>query len=369
MRQTLRACTAIKLNRQLASCLCVLFTLRAGAVGATGTALGTAGTPDRWGSIGVQTTRVVGTRLPTGAADDKRTLQITVWYPAVPDSGRRQTYGDYFDLTASELTAASESTLTAAREKYFAFMTAHGVTREALDSWFASPMGAVADAAPAKQHHPLVVIAQGNGQSAVDQCSLAESLVGYGFVVATCPSSTRVFPLKDESELGRCAEQQADDIAMLVGQVSKRKDVDASRIGVIGHSLGARGALFFAMREHKVRVLISLDGGIGTLTGRTVMEASASFTWRAMAAKVFHFYETLDAFMKPDFSLLLDLSGQPVQVARVPDMHHQHFTSLGAWVGTVPGLLDATHGVPASDDRDGNGAGLREAQRDRAKYS
>jgi dienelactone hydrolase len=210
-------------------------------------------------------------------------------------------------------------------------------------------MNAVADATPTKQRYPLVVIAQGNGQSVVDQCSLAESLVGYGFVVATCPSSTRVFPLKDESELARCAEQQADDIAMLVGQVSRRKDVDASRIGVVGHSLGARGGLFFAMRDHRVRTLISLDGGIGTLTGRTVMLASASFRWRAFGAKVFHFYETLDSFMKPDFALLRDLSGQTVQVARVPDMHHVHFTSLGAWIGSVPGLLEATHGLPASE--------------------
>lgn len=333
----------------LGCCLCPVCPTPAGATSWAGPSLFRDGRPhpNPWSSLGVHTERVVATRFRAGVAEGERTLQITVWYRAEPDTGRRHSYGDYFDLAASELAPASESTLTAAREGYYGFMTSHGLAREAVTTWFATRMGAVADAVPVVGKYPLVVIAQGNGESAVDQCSLAESLVGAGFVVATCPSATRVDPPRDESDLGRCAEEQADDIALLVDQVAKRADVEPARIGIVGHSLGARGALLFAMRDHRVRVLISLDGGIGTAAGRAAMEGAPSFQSRRLSSNVYHFYETLDAFMKPDFTLLSELSGSSVWVMRVPDLHHQHFTSLGAWIERVHGLLDATHGFAA----------------------
>lgn len=296
-------------------------------------------------TIGVHSERTVVRR---GSPATARTLQISVWYPAA-GSGTALNYGYYFDLAASELAPASDSAIAAARAGYAAFLVAQGMTAAAVEQWFAAAVGAARDPAPRAGRRPLILIAQGNGQSAVDQSPLAEQLASAGFVVATCPSYTRISgPPHDEADLGPGAEEQADDLADIVNLVSKRPDVDARRIGIVGHSLGARGALFLAMRDRRVRALVSLDGGIGAASGNASMAASPSFASRRLRAHVLHFYETEDAFMTPDFTLLADLREADIVLAHTPGLHHHHFTSLGHWCDRVPGLPTATRGDSAT---------------------
>lgn len=296
-------------------------------------------------TIGVHSERIVVPAAARSGASGERTLQISVWYAAARDTSAPVTYGDYFDLAASETAPAADSAIVAARESYAGFLTSHGLPRAAFDRWFASRCRAIRDAAPLGSRQPLVVIAQGNGQSAVDQCRLAERLASGGFVVLTCPSSTRLAgPPRDEADLGPGAERQADDIAALVAYAARRPDVDIRHIGLVGHSLGARGALFYAMRDPRVRALVSLDGGIGTATGLASMAASPSFASHHLRAHVLHFYEMQDAFMAPDFTLLGRLRHPDILLARTPTLHHHHFTSLGDWCGHIPELAPATLG-------------------------
>ena len=56
---------------------------------------------------------------------------------------------------------------------------------------------------------------------------------------------------------------------LLDGQVAidvlaARQDVDARRIGCIGHSLGAKEALYLAAFDSRVTATVSSEGGIGT---------------------------------------------------------------------------------------------------------
>ena len=268
-----------------------------------------------------------------------RPVQITVWYPAVRSAGPRVTYGQYFDLTATERGPASDSAIAGARAGYRSFAVEHGLADSVFTQWLAAPMSAVRDAAPLKNRNPLVVIINGNGQSAQDQSTLAEYLAGRGFVVATMPSYTRISrPPESEADIGTGAEEQADDIAFVVSRVRARSDVDATRLGLVAHSLGARGALLYQMRTNAARALVSLDGGIGTATGREAMEKAPSFDTSRLTIPVLHFYERLDGFMTPDFTLLEQLTRAPVWLAQTSDMHHIHFTSLGAWGGRVPAV-------------------------------
>jgi dienelactone hydrolase len=297
------------------------------------------------GAVGARTMLVVDSARPALDGEARRPMQLTVWYPAVAGGGARVTWGDYFDLAAAERSAATDSARTAARAGYAAFLQRQGMTPAAVTAWFATPMRAVRDAAVADGRHPLVVLVQGNGQSAVDLSVLAEDLAGHGYVVATTPSYTRITkPPESEADVGPGAEEQADDIAFIVAHVGWA-GADGSRMGLVAHSLGARGALLFAMRRTDVRALVSLDGGIGTATGRAVMERSRSFTGHRIGAHVLHLYETSDAFMAPDFALLRQLTDADVRTVHVPVLHHHHFTSLGAWCATVPGLVQATGGT------------------------
>lgn len=294
-------------------------------------------------AVGVETTLLLDSAR-RDARSAPRPVQTTVWYPARAAAGApRVRYGDYFDLAVAERGAASDSARRANRAGLGGFLASHGLSDSGA-TLLALPMRAVRGAAPDGGRHPLVVLVQGNGQSAGDQSELAERLAAAGYVVATMPSYTRISrPPAAESELGSGAEEEADDIAFVVGAARRRDDVDAARLALVGHSLGARGALLYAMRGG-VAALVSLDGGIGTATGRAAMEQAPSFRASGFATPVLHVYETRDAFMAPDFALLRELRESDVTVASAVAMHHHHFTVLGALGSRVPGLAAATLG-------------------------
>lgn len=261
-------------------------------------------------------------RLDTGEA---RPLDIGVWYPARAARHPRLTYRDYFlaSATGEELEAFSR------------FLVSHGARNADLAAWLAAPMMAARDVPVAGQRFPLVLIAQGNGQAVPDQAPLAEFLASHGYVVATTPSPMRITgPLTDEAQMGARAAEQAIDLERAAEELRRRRsDIAGDLIGVVGHSFGARAGLLMLMRGAGVRALVSLDGGIGTATGRSSLEALAGFRATAAQAPILHFYETLDDHMTPDFSLLRSLTGAERWVRRTPLRHHL-FTSLGAASGT-----------------------------------
>jgi dienelactone hydrolase len=202
---------------------------------------------------------------------------------------------------------------------------------------------------PTPGRYPLVVIAQGNGESLNDQAVLAEYLASYGYVVVTCPSQTRISgPLASEEEIGASAEEEARDLEFLIQQVAVRSDVNMRHIGLVGHSFGARGALLVAMRRSDISALVSLDGGIGTATGLASFRAAPSFSPDSMRAPILHIYETVDQFMSPDWTLLRSLHNAAVWVARADAMHHHHFTSLGGLGAGFGPILRATNGTAAT---------------------
>lgn len=291
-----------------------------------------------------------GRRLASGAP---RPLDIGVWYPARPSGGPPLGYRTYFLLTPPPQDSLPPA--DAARrelEGFTAFLASHGASPAAVTAWLDAPMLATLDPPAAGGRFPLVLVAQGNGQTLHDQSPLCEYLASHGYVVATAPSPMRVTgPLTDEQAIGARAEEQASDLAFVLARASARTDVDPARVGLVGHSFGARAALLFAMQEPRVAALVSLDGGIGTATGRSSLERAPSFDRSAARAPILHLYERLDAFMAPDLGLLRSLAGSDRWLVPVPAMHHHHFASPGAVSVLRPELgpaLGASSGTAAA---------------------
>jgi len=297
--------------------------------------------PGRWAVGFTHVARADTSRpLPSGRP---RPLDIGVWYPARTSGGPRLTYRRYFLLTPApqDSLPAAES----ARRELDGFsdvLVAHGAPRASVSAWLDAAMLATGDAPPAGGRFPLVLVAQGNGQTLHDQAPLAEYLASYGYVVASVPSPMRIAgPLTGEREMGARAEEQAADLAFVLARMAGRPDVADGRLGVVGHSFGARAALLLAMREPRIAALVSLDGGIGTATGRESLASQPSYAPSAMRGSILHLYERLDPFMAPDFALLRSLSSADRWLVEVPAMHHHHFASLGAVSVTEPGLRPA----------------------------
>jgi dienelactone hydrolase len=304
-----------------------------------------------WSPAGGSDASAVGVRVlePRDPARGGRPLQIVVWYPARAAAAAPLRYRDYFALTLAErsLLAATAAEIDAAAAGWVDSLVGNGVLEAAARAWLLAPMAGRRDAPPDGGAHPLVLLAQGNGQSAADQAALAEWLAGQGFVVATSPSPVNLSgQMASEADLLPKAEEQADDLAFVARAVAHLPGVDARRLAVVGHSFGARGALLFALREPGVRALVSLDGGIGTATGKAAMLTAADAAPRGTEAAILHLYEELDDYMRPDFELLRRVARGPLALEPVPSLHHHHFTTLGFAAASFPEIARATGAGP-----------------------
>lgn len=274
-----------------------------------------------------------------------RPVQIAVWYPAVlnPKSSP-MTFQDYVLLTATETSFAARSTEATAKvlEGYRGFLLRAGVSAAEADAWLATKMNAFPNAPPAPSRSPLVLIAQGNGDSAADQAFLAENLAALGFVVATTPSQANIDgPMRSEADVTRHVEAQTADLEFALRTLVREPYVAAGRFGVVGHSFGARSAVLFAMRERRVAAVVSLDGGIGSTTGRRELEAAKGFDRARMRAPLLHLYETEDPAMKVDLDLVRSFGG-PKWIGRVDAMRHVHFSTAGVLATRLPAVGRAT---------------------------
>jgi dienelactone hydrolase len=272
-----------------------------------------------------------------------RLVQMTTWYPAGGEGGETMTYADYVRLADTETTHVAPPDLLGAVASRRAFLVSSGVPEGIADEWFGAPVLARRDAAPAGSRHPVVLIAQGNGETAVDQSLLAEFLASHGYVVATSPSQSRVTgEPTDVSRVAAAAADQADDLALMREALAERPGADANDVAIVSHSFGARSALYEAMRDSRVRRIVSLDGGIGAATAREAYEGDALFEPGSLRIPLLHFYETLDKEMKPDWATLRRLTAADVWIARTDDLHHHHFTDLGTASARYPDMARAT---------------------------
>ncbi len=271
-----------------------------------------------------------------------RPIQISIWYPAMPGGKAPPlTYRYYFLLSTRELDFADQSgeMKAAAVAKYEDLLVSNGIPRAAAEALFSTRLYARLDLPVADGIFPLLIVAQGNFHSAHHQSVLCEFLASHGYVVATCPSQTRISgPMKSDEDLYHSVVEQSDDIAFVKKQVVDCFRIDDDRIGLISHSFGARSAFLYLAENKDVRALVSLDGGIGNKQGKEFIKGKEGFDPGAIRAPILHFYEDVETFMVPDFDLINSLKNSDRFLVKVERMNHAQFTSFGMAGGTIPGF-------------------------------
>jgi dienelactone hydrolase len=292
----------------------VLFALAIASTASSGVA------QPNW-SVPVQGSYNVGYRRVDSAG-----LVVHIWYPAaIP--GRPMKFREYVAPRVDVLTS---------------FFRSAGISDSTVARLLETTMRATDHATPRRETFPVVLIAQGNEQDAADQATLSEFIASHGFVVITTPSPTLRTPLEREDQIGAIAELQGTELREAMDRVPADISFDKTRIGIVGHSFGARAALLLAMRDSSIHALVSLDGGIGTATGVEAMRAAPSFRGNVQLPPLLHLYERLDAFMTPDFGLIRSLQFRSVDTVETRGMRHTHFTTYGAAAGALPEIGAAT---------------------------
>jgi dienelactone hydrolase len=200
--------------------------------------------------------------------------------------------------------------------------------------------GATAEVGP----FPLIIIAQGNFQSAHHQAILSEYLASHGYVVATTPSPMRISgPLTEESDIFTYAQEQAKDMVFLIKKLKKQSNVNADKLSIIGHSFGARAALVLILDDLvKAEAMVSLDGGISNEAGKNWLVGQHTVLKpEQVTVPILHFYEDTEEFMIPDFTLLESLNSSDRYLIKIDQMRHLYFTSIGMVTGVIPGFAPA----------------------------
>lgn len=298
--------------------------------------------PPLWAGLtpGQYSVGLVSSTLPT----DPHPLQVTVWYPA-QNGGKQLHYRDYLLLNLTEgATKPSAEERAKALSEARSFLTTNGVSPASADSLIDAPMYAHASAPIAPGHFPLVLVLQGNAQSASAQAVLAEFLASHGYVVATIPSITRTTgPMQSEKEIAPKAELEVADIDRAVNSLTQWQNIERSvPPAIVAHSFGSRSALMYAM-HHPASAIVSLEGGIGTATGQESMVNSKMIDLKASAPPILHFYEVNDDRAVPDFRLLRSLHTPDLQLVRLDSLRHVHFSSDGFAAVMLPDMAKVTN--------------------------
>jgi dienelactone hydrolase len=236
---------------------------------------------------------------------------ISVWYPAI-DEGPYVRFRDYVPLL----------------EDVDAFLHAQKVPDETIVGLFDSRMYARGEARSVPGRFPVVLIAQGNGQTAADQAVLAEFIASHGYVVATIPGPV----VNDESQIGAKAEEQADALAKAMSVVGGWANADPGQVVVVGHSFGGRTMLLYAMR-HDASAMASLDGALQPMPAMDLTRP---------LPPLLHLYESRDQWMKHDFEFIRSLRTSDLEIEHVESMRHAHFTTWGFASAAFPEIAKAT---------------------------
>ncbi len=192
-----------------------------------------------------------------------RPVQVSIWYPSEAASvATSMTYGDYVDLLAWEIGPAKPGAQAekTAREQ-FQRMSGLPVTAEStgeFEKLYAAKVRATRDAKPAPGRFPVLISAPGQGYPAFDNSVMAEFLASHGFIVVASPSMGP--DGRDMPDSPLAIEGEARDLEFLAGFVQSLPQADPDRIATIGFSLGGAPAALFALRNARVKALVSLDG-------------------------------------------------------------------------------------------------------------
>ena len=194
-----------------------------------------------------------------GSPSGARPIQLSVWFPAVPETGSPLAYGDYVLL---EDRSRALSDWTAEEKKGFLEGSrrrlARSLSEDQIDALLVTSTVSSVGAKAVPGPFPLLIFSPGMLTLPTTNSGMCEFLASHGYVVASHPS-VGVSPRRMTTDaLG--IDHQARDIEFLLGFLKQRKEVHKGPVGLLAHSWGAVASVLVSTRRSDVAAVLSLDG-------------------------------------------------------------------------------------------------------------
>jgi hypothetical protein len=203
------------------------------------------------GSVGFSQLDLIDRSLGLGS-EPVRPIMVSLWYPAVALSGRGMRLETYVELHRR---ADSLGVLP-----FDGWVTRSGTDTSRVAGILASQVTARLGATPAVGRFPLVLYAASFRGPAYESFALFEFLAGHGFVVAAIPSVGRDTSGMSMDAIG--VRAQTGDFELAYRRALALPNIDATRVGTVGFSLGAVPAVSLALDNRAIRATASIDGAL-----------------------------------------------------------------------------------------------------------
>ena len=141
-----------------------------------------------------------------------------------------------------------------------------------------------------RRTYPLIIFSHSSGGGRRQSTFLCDHLACHGYIVAAMDHSERVAPELARKE-GETAEQKAarqeawianrvPDIRFLLDYLlDSEKNIDATQIGIVGHSFGGWTALATPEVEPRIRAVVALAPGGSSKTKPGILSPKLTFKW------------------------------------------------------------------------------------------
>lgn len=258
-----------------------------------------------------------------------RPIQTLVWYPSTR-SGTAMRYGDYLQLTGSELDfvrSREEARASADSLIYREYVSESGPKQARLE--LDAAMRARRDALRESGKFPVVIYVPSVSAPAAENADLCEYLASHGYVVLASPSvGLRSKAMSVDLE---GAETAAADVAFLISYARTLPNADTNLIAVMGYSWGGIANVLAAAKDSRIKALVNLDGSVRyypdlMAAAKYAMPERATAPMLYIAARPMSI-EDIAARGKPPASFLNDMKHADLYKLTMYAMEHFAFSS------------------------------------------
>jgi tetratricopeptide (TPR) repeat protein len=257
-----------------------------------------------------------------------RQIPVSIWYPALEN------------VNVPAMTIASYLSVLKEEEEW------EQLPDDRILSWFYYPnneanrakislmSSAKKNAATVPGKFPVIIYAASYEASSVENFLWCELLASHGYVVIASPSrgaDNRFLAGGSPKDI----ETQARDIEFLISEASSMENVDMSKLGVAGFSMGGISNVLAQMRNRMIRAVVCLDGTVKYHPEKLFASPFADrmdvpflfMSQKDIPGQVLK-EEGIDPAMNVNFSFFDSLRFSDAWYLKFHDLSHSNFSSM-----------------------------------------